>query len=160
MLQLLLLGILLVIVFYALRGMLQSASAHAARKLRMAMVWVGVFVLLALAASGRLNWVVPLGGALIATAMRLGPLVMQLAPLLRRLLRRGQAQADENPPAPARGKMSRDEAYDLLGLARNATRDDILHAHRRLMQKLHPDRGGTDYLAAKLNQARDVLLGN
>ena len=160
MLQLLLLGILLVIVFYALRGILQSASAEGARKLRMAMVWVGLFVLLALTASGRLNWLVPLIGAMIATLMRLGPLLLQLAPLLRRLLGREKSDAHEKPPPPPRGKMSRDEAYELLGLSRNASRDDILMAHRRLMQKLHPDRGGTDYLAAKLNQARDVLLGN
>lgn len=57
------------------------------------------------------------------------------------------------------GAMSRSEALALLGLGENASNADIVAAHRKLMQKLHPDRGGTDYLAAKINQAKDFLLG-
>lgn len=55
--------------------------------------------------------------------------------------------------------MTRDEALAVLGLADDATRDQVVDAHRKLMQKLHPDRGGNDYLAAKINQAKDLLLG-
>jgi len=55
--------------------------------------------------------------------------------------------------------MDRKEALDILGLEENASREDIIAAHRSLMQKLHPDRGGNDYLAAKINQAKDFLLG-
>ncbi|MFT4517789.1 MAG: hypothetical protein ACI9JM_000166 [Halioglobus sp.] len=54
--------------------------------------------------------------------------------------------------------MSRSEALAVLGLDEDASEDDINGAHRKLMQKIHPDRGGSDYLAAKINQAKDFLL--
>jgi hypothetical protein len=55
--------------------------------------------------------------------------------------------------------MGRNEALAVLGLNDDATEEDITNAHRKLIQKLHPDRGGNDYLAAQINRAKDILLG-
>ena len=73
----------------------------------------------------------------------------------------GEDQEDQaERSTPPGGTMSRDEAYKILGLQDGATADEIKAAHHRLMKRFHPDQGGSDYIAAKLNQAKDRLLGN
>jgi curved DNA-binding protein CbpA len=54
--------------------------------------------------------------------------------------------------------MTREEAYQVLGLKPGATEADIRAAHHRLMRAAHPDSGGSDWLASRINQARDMLL--
>jgi hypothetical protein len=62
-------------------------------------------------------------------------------------------------PAPSAAPLSRAEALAILGLDDGATEAAIRAAHRRLMRAAHPDQGGSDWLAARLNAARDLLLG-
>jgi len=70
-----------------------------------------------------------------------------------------KAKQPRKPAAgPKPGPMTRAEAFEILALAETATPEDIEEAYKRLMMKVHPDLQGSDWMAAKLNEARDLLL--
>jgi len=70
----------------------------------------------------------------------------------------GHGDAHARSAHPQTGAMTEQEAYEILGLQPGASADDVRRAHRALMKKLHPDQGGSTYLAARVNQAKEILL--
>jgi DnaJ family protein C protein 19 len=109
-------------------------------------------------------WIVAIGGVLLAVMLLLTgrglPAIVALLTLGPMLWGEWhKARPGARGPAPRRGAMSREEAYQVLGLSPGAGAAEIRAAHRRLMRTAHPDAGGSDWLAARVNQARDVLLG-
>ena len=114
-----------------------------------------------LAATGRLHWIAAVGAAILPF-LRRGFSLLRYLPIFRSLFgayqQYGRKSGNGGGSAASGGDMSVDEAREVLGLEPNPTRDEIIEAHRRLMQKVHPDRGGSTYLAQQLNEAKRVLL--
>jgi hypothetical protein len=123
-----------------------------------------------------LAWVAALAGLSLAVllvisgreGMALSGLLL-VGPLLWEHFRRSRApsasqtqrpetQGPEPPPRRPTGAMTVEEAWQVLGLQPGADAEAIRAAHRRLMRAAHPDSGGSDWLAARINQARDILL--
>ena len=93
------------------------------------------------------------GGVAVSALLLFGPVLYQQWKAAR------GGRIGGTPGRRPSGAMSREEAYEVLGLQPGAAEADIRDAHRRLMRGAHPDAGGSDWLAARINQARDVLLG-
>ncbi len=163
--ELLLGAVILVLGLWAINAFSKADPKHAARVVRalggVAVLIFAVFLLL----RGEIALAVPAG--LIGLGL-LGWVSMQPRDLFAayfdrrapgwRQYTQGNAGAGNGSAPPSSGKMTEEEAYQILGLQPGANAEDIGRAHRSLMKKLHPDQGGTTYLAARVNEAKDVLL--
>jgi len=116
-------------------------------------------VLLLLALSGHLNLITAAIAGLFAFTPRLLQYSRYLPLFQRAFQQHSQQQSQQQQQATTKQGMNKQQAYDVLGLKAGSSREEIVRAHKRMMQKVHPDRGGSDYLAAQINQAKDILLG-
>lgn len=164
MIRIVLVLLLVAIAFYALRSLQTAAPEKLARysKILFYTLLGGAFIFLA--ATGHLNWLFALLGVLVAFAARMLPILMRYAPYLHRIWldymqAKNYSTGQQSGRASPKTGMTKTEAYEVLGLKPNASQEDIIAAHRKLMQKIHPDRGGSDYLAAQINLAKKILLG-
>jgi len=101
-----------------------------------------------------------LGLAIVTARLTRTPLatILAAAPQLLRLLQSYERGQSQNTSPETTSNLTAEEAALILGVPIHANEEQVRDAHRRLIQKNHPDRGGTDYLATKINQARDTLL--
>jgi hypothetical protein len=124
-------------------------------------VIIGTLVVLAV--TGRMHWIYALGGTIAAfmprmiSALRYLPLINRLRQQFSGQKSQQSGQQSANRANP--GIMTAEQARQILGVNAGASKEEIIKAHKRMMQKVHPDRGGSDYLAAQINQAKDALLG-
>lgn len=123
---------------------------------------VGAALLLFLVLTGRVHVLTAAVAGLIPLLRKL-PMLLKVLPWVKKLAGRennggntSDGQRQRTPPGSS--EMSVAEACQVLGVDRQCSREDVVAAHRRLIQKLHPDRGGNDYLAARVNEAKAVLL--
>lgn len=153
------------VVLFLLLGGMRAFEQASVTSIKALFTWIlalgGLSLALLLILTGR-------GGVALGALTLFGPLVYQRWQAARG--RRSGSLGSRPPPGSGRsggersgaarsGSMSREEAYAVLGLQPGASEADIKEAHRRLMRGAHPDAGGSDWLAARINQARDILLG-
>ena len=139
---------------------IKKAKGEEKKKLVIWSIATGAIVVLGfLALTGRLNFITAAVTGAVAMLPKLTQLLRYL-PIINKVRQQADNanQQQSNQQAPAQTAMNQKQAYEILGIEPNASREEIIKAHKRMMQKVHPDRGGSDYLAAQINQAKDALL--
>lgn len=170
--------IIIVLIIVAALGIYRWLRAKQHTFSRAKYARIAVLLLLAicvvLALSGRAHWLAVFVAGALALLQRALPVMLRYFPLAQQYYKRSkgntgnqsqsqhqsQGQSQQQYSARTASHMSTKEALGVLGLKAGASKEEIIQAHRKLIQKLHPDRGGSDHLAAQVNEAKRVLLAS
>ena len=113
-----------------------------------------VGIILFLVATGRAHWLSAIFVALIPIAKKLF-LILRYLPIIQRF---ASNRRNSSNTTRKKNQMSKAEAAKILGISENSTKEEIISAHKKQMQKHHPDKGGSKEMAVKINNAKEVLL--
>lgn len=139
-------GLILAALLFAFLGWWSRTDEKTARN---SLFWAIVVICLAL------------GGLLLATGkgiMAVVPAGVAAWRMLGDKTRHGRAEGSRKSENVATGTMTEEEALDILGLEKGASDSEVKEAYKRLMGQVHPDKGGNDWMASKLNEARQTLM--
>jgi DnaJ family protein C protein 19 len=152
MLQLLV--IVAIIAFFIVIGHVRRQPTEKRNPLIIRYTLYGALVIIiGLVVTGRMHWLAAPIAAVLPVIQRLLPWVIRFLPFMKK------QQVKQDPPNPtSNDKMDLSQALRIFGFDKVPDKETITQRHRELIHKNHPDRGGSDYIAAQINEARDVLV--
>ncbi|ORU93254.1 MAG: aconitate hydratase [Cycloclasticus sp. symbiont of Bathymodiolus heckerae] len=158
MIRLLILISIVLGAIYLVRWFLTTPAETVAANIRKSL-WLFLGLgLIFLAVSGKLNIIFAFIGSAIPLIARHLPNLLRVLGIVKTI--KSARENNQPPAAPKVQSMNNKEALDILGLKSGASKKDITDAHKRLMQKNHPDKGGSEHLATQINHAKKTLLNN
>ncbi|MFT7224384.1 MAG: small-conductance mechanosensitive channel [Cellvibrionaceae bacterium] len=165
--RLLIITIAIALAFLAIRDIRRQPKAQKNKQIFIYGFSLLMIILLGLVFTGKVHWITAGIAALIPFVIKLSALAIRLLPTIqfwksaKSFTEQARAKSQGESKASSSGftdKMTVQQAKEIFGLDELVDAGRITKRHRELMQKIHPDRGGSDYLAAQINLARDILI--